>query len=32
MIVESPIISSACPIMPPGASIRMRSVAPKTFL
>ena len=30
-ITEPPIMISAWPIMPPGASIRMRSVAPNTF-
>ena len=30
--IESPISSSACPILPPGASMRTRSFAPKARL
>jgi hypothetical protein len=30
--IESPISISACPILPPGASIRMRSFAPNAVL
>jgi hypothetical protein len=32
MMSESPICSSACPILPSGAGMRIRSVAPKTLL
>jgi hypothetical protein len=30
--IESPISISACPILPPGASMRIRSVAPNAVL
>jgi hypothetical protein len=32
MIRESPIRISACPTLPPGAAMRISSVAPNAFL